>query len=144
MSTTSAKAIVPHLHFDGVADKAITLYERALGAKVLAKMRWAEMPGGEVAAEDRDRIMHARLEVGKASLLIADRSCGGGEVPPGGNGVLMVEYEDAAEMDRRFAALAQDGKITMPIDDVFWGARFGQLVDAFGVCWMFHCEKKPA
>lgn len=137
---STIKALVPHLHFHGEASKAIAFYERALGAKVLAKMRWAEVPGGKIAPEDADKVMHARLEIGKGILLLADAMAGAPSVPP--NGTLMLDFDDAADMQKRFDALAEGGKVTMAPHDAFWGAKFGMLVDRFGVSWMFHCETK--
>ena len=50
--------------------------------------------------------------------------------------------EDPAVMQRAFDALSEGGSVTMPLQDTFWGARFGTLTDAFGIRWMFNCEKK--
>ena len=36
------------------------------------------------------------------------------------------------------------GTVTMPLQDMFWGARFGMLKDTFGVQWMFNCELKKS
>ena len=56
-----------------------------------------------------------------------------------------LDFDDVADMTGRFEALASGGKVTMPLQDTFWGARFGMLTDAFGVNWMFNCRaKKPS
>lgn len=134
--------IIPHLHFQGEASKAIELYQRALGAEVLACMKWSDMPGGAPpSAEDADKVMHAALQIGQAKLLLADRTSSSPKTGVG-NGTIMIECADADELQRRFDALAEGGKVTMAIHDAFWGARFGMLDDAFGVTWMFHSEKK--
>ena len=49
---------------------------------------------------------------------------------------------DAADMAQKFDALAAGGKVTMPLADMFWGARFGMLVDAYGIQWMFNHQLK--
>lgn len=141
----SIEALVPHLHFEGTCAEAIALYERALGATVVALMRWREMPGGgkDLPPEALDKVMHARLQVGKAALLVAD-TVPNAPSGPRANGSLMLEFDDPEDMAKRFDALAHGGKVTMPVHDAFWGAKFGMLVDAFGVPWMFHCEKKGA
>lgn len=134
--------IIPHLHFHGEATKAIELYQRALGAEVLACMRWSDMPGeARPSAEDNDKVMHAALQIGQAKLLLADRASGSPNVGAG-NGTIMIECADADDLQHRFDALAEGGKVTMAIHDAFWGARFGILDDAFGVTWMFHSETK--
>ncbi|MEO5942947.1 MAG: VOC family protein [Ferruginibacter sp.] len=45
-------------------------------------------------------------------------------------------------METTFAALADGGNITMPMQDTFWGARFGMTTDKFGVHWMFNHDKE--
>ena len=50
-------------------------------------------------------------------------------------------YTDAA---KKFEALADGGKVTMPFGDTFWGAKFGMLTDRFGIPWMFNCEIRRA
>jgi uncharacterized glyoxalase superfamily protein PhnB len=49
--------------------------------------------------------------------------------------------DKVAEAERVFHALAEDGSMTMPIQQTFWAARFGMLVDKFGIAWMINCEK---
>jgi len=46
----------------------------------------------------------------------------------------------AEELDKVFNALSEGGNITMPLQDAFWGARFGMLTDKYGVSWMFNHE----
>jgi PhnB protein len=57
-----------------------------------------------------------------------------------GNVTISLDFDGLGEMTGRFDALAAGGKITMPLNDTFWGAKFGMLTDAFGVRWMFNCE----
>jgi len=45
------------------------------------------------------------------------------------------------EAERIFHALAEGGSVRMPIEETFWAARFGMLVDRFGTPWMINCEK---
>jgi PhnB protein len=45
-------------------------------------------------------------------------------------------------MAGKFDALAAGGKVSMPLQDTFWGARFGMLTDAFGIHWMFNAQLK--
>jgi PhnB protein len=52
-----------------------------------------------------------------------------------------LNVDSVAEAERVFAALAEGGSIQMPLGATFWAARFGMLVDRFGVAWMVNCEK---
>lgn len=68
------------------------------------------------------------------------RAHGGGEQFLGG-----FDLRSAEEQDRLYSALGEGGKATMPLQDTFWGARFGMLTDRFGVNWMFNFDHpRPA
>jgi PhnB protein len=60
----------------------------------------------------------------------------------GDNIWLAVDCDDTSEQDRMFNAIAQGGNIVMPLDNTFWGARFGMIKDKYGIGWMFNCELK--
>lgn len=51
---------------------------------------------------------------------------------------LSLNFTDLETIEKTFKALAEGGHITMPIQDTFWGARFGMTKDKFGVHWMFN------
>ena len=131
------KQLNPYLNFDGTAEKAIKLYETALGARTESIQRFGEVPGG--APENKNRVMHALLRVGEGVLMISDTQPG---MPRtlGDQLHIALDFDDLAEMARRFEALAAGGKVTMPLQDTFWGARFGMLTDAHGINWMFNAN----
>ena len=135
------KQLNPYLNFNGTAGKAIRLYETALGAKVDNVMRWNEAPGTKVTPETKDLVMHARLRIGDGILMLSD-SRPDAPVTVGNNAHVTLDFDDANDMARKFEALSAGGKITMPLQDTFWGAKFGMLTDAHGVSWMFNCETK--
>jgi PhnB protein len=60
----------------------------------------------------------------------------------GNNVSINLEPDTRAETDRLFAALAAGGTVGMPLQDMFWGAYWGSLVDRFGIHWMFNCTAK--
>jgi PhnB protein len=139
----SIKNVNPYLSFSGTAEKAIKLYEGALGAKVENVMRYGDAKGMDVPADSKNRIMHAVLKVGSAGAfyMLSDTTP---DMPaPAGNNVrVSLDWDDAAEMAKSFDALSVGGKVTMPLQDTFWGAKFGMLTDAFGIHWMFNCENR--
>jgi PhnB protein len=139
----SIRKITPYLNYPGTASKAIKLYESALGAKVENVSRFGDIPGQNTPPELKDRVMHALLQIGEATVMISD-TMPDHPYTPGTNIHVALDFTDAADMGRRFEALSAGGKVTMPLQDTFWGAKFGMLVDAHGVNWMFNCEvKKP-
>ena len=138
------KRLNPYLSFNGTAARAIRLYETALGAKVENVMRWNEAPGTEVTPETKDLVMHARLRIGDGILMVSD-SQPNQPVTAGTNAHVTLDFDDPNDMGRKFEALsAGGGKVTMPLADTFWGAKFGMLTDAYGVSWMFNCETKKS
>jgi PhnB protein len=138
------KSITPYLNFGGDAAQAVKLYESALGAKVERMMRFGDAPphgGGEMSAADKERVMHASLRIDGQLIMLSDGPSHW-QVPREGNVHVSLDFSDTAEMAKKFDALAEGGKVTMALQDTFWGARFGMLVDRFGIQWMFNCELK--
>ncbi len=60
----------------------------------------------------------------------------------GNNMYINLEPDSRKETDRLFKALSEDGKIEMPLQEMFWGDYFGSCKDKFGVQWMFNCSSK--
>ena len=64
-------------------------------------------------------------------------------VKPRGYYVLLC-VDDAADAERIFSALAENGKVQMAIQKTFWSQRFGVLTDQVGIPWEINCEQAPA
>jgi PhnB protein len=132
------KSLNPYINFNGTAMQAIALYERVLGATTLNVARAGDVPGMNVPADQRERVMHGVLRVGASQLMVSD-------APPAqpvsmaGNVHVSLDFEDIDEMARKFTSLADGRAVTVPLRDTFWGATFGMLTDRFGVRWMFNC-----
>lgn len=138
------KKLNPYLNFDGDATKAIKLYESALGAKVERLSRFGDEPAAGTPPEHKDRVMHALLRLGEHGIIMISDTMPGMPFSTGNNIHVTLDFDDVADMDRKFAALSAGGKVVMPPSDAFWGARFGMLTDAYGVNWMFNCELKKS
>jgi len=132
------KSTITYLTFDGKTRQAMEFYKECLGAE-LQMMPFSEAPGAP--PEAKDRITHAHLSKGGATLLMASDTMPGTKLTQGNNFSVLVPCETAEEIDRLFTAFGRNGKVTMPLQDTFWGARFGMLTDQFGVNWMFNFEK---
>jgi PhnB protein len=130
----------PYLLFDGQCEAAFKFYEQALHGKIDSMFTFAGSPMEQgTPPEWRNKIMHARLSIGEQVIMGSDPPPQHFSRPQGFSVSLSVK--DPAEADRLFNALAQDGKITMPIQKTFWAARFGMCVDRFGIPWMVNCEQ---
>ena len=54
---------------------------------------------------------------------------------------MMLRPKDAAESERIFSDLAEEGTLQIPFGETFWALRFGMVVDRFGMPWLINCEK---
>ena len=129
----------PYLTFNGQCETAFKFYERSLGGKIEAMLPHAGTPAEQhVPAEWRNKILHARLIVGDQVLMGSDAPPERYEQPKGFS--VSLQLKDPAEAERLFNALAANGTVRMPLQKTFWAARFGMLVDQFGIPWMINCD----
>jgi PhnB protein len=106
-------------------------------------MRFKESPEPHPGLQpgSEEKIMHASFQIGETTLMASDGRCEG---DPNFNGfTLSITVADEAEADRVFAALADDGNVTMPLSETFWAPKFGMVEDRFGVGWMISVQHKP-
>lgn len=132
------KEIITYLNFDGNCREAMTFYGRCLEAE--AHMMPFSETNMDFPKEAKDRIMHANLSKGPATLMASD-TMPGMPFKQGNNFSVCISCESLQEIEKLFTALGENGKVTMPLQDTFWGARFGMLTDQFGINWMFNFEK---
>ena len=132
--------LTPYLNFAGNAQEALDFYANALEGQVVYMQRYGDspMPSDE---DYKNKVMHARLQFGDNLIMVSD-AMKGNEVSIKGNIQLSIEMDDVGQQERVFNKMAEGGKVTMPLSDQFWGARFGMLQDKFGVSWMFNCNLK--
>jgi PhnB protein len=118
-------AITPHLVCAGAAD-AIEFYKKAFGAVEETRLPG---PGG--------RLMHAMIRINGAALMLVDEMPEWGALGPKalkGSPVTIHLY--VADADAFVARAVKAGaKVTMPLADMFWGDRYGQIQDPFGHNW---------
>jgi PhnB protein len=133
------KEVVTYLNFDGNCREAMTFYRQCFGSE-LQMTPFSETPGNFPEAA-KNRIMHARLAKGSTSILMASDVMPGMPLHQGNNSSVSVHCDSAQEIDKLFTALGENGKVRMPLQDTFWGARFGMLTDRFGIQWMLNFDK---
>lgn len=144
MTTT----ITPYLNFPGTTREVFAFYEKALGGRIDAMLRFADMPSSAIPAEGcgaqnaefGDGIMHACLTLPGGANLFA------GDTPPsmpyqGIKGVMLaLQYDTVAEATAVFETLSQGGSVQMALAPSFWSKTFGMLTDRFGVSWAVNGE----
>ncbi|MEZ5364961.1 MAG: glyoxalase/bleomycin resistance/extradiol dioxygenase family protein [Bryobacterales bacterium] len=133
------QTIQPYISIGGGKGReAIALYEKALGAKAERLMKWDECPM-DIPAERKGLVMHCEIAAGELKIMLCDSP---EDAAKGGQVSITLGFADAESMTKSFEILAEGGKVIMPIDDAFWGDKFGMLHDRFGVKWMFVCPQK--
>jgi len=132
------RVIQPYLFFNGRCEQAVEFYRQALGVELEMMMRFKDSPDppppGAVPAGFENKIMHCSIRVGTTTVMASDGGCADTAGFQGFSLSLSVASE--AEADRVFAALADSGRVTMPLEKTFWAPRFGMVEDRFGVGWM--------
>jgi PhnB protein len=130
-------SITPYLFFGGRCQEALEFYRTALGAEVDMMMLYNQSPEpatpGMIPAGFEDKVMHATFRIGETILQASDSSQEGLAF----NGFsLSLTLPNEAEVDRVFTALAEGGKVQMPLEKTFWSPWFGMVTDKFGMDWM--------
>jgi PhnB protein len=127
--------VTPHLMIaDRRAVEAIEFYTRAFGARELHRV-----------PSDDGRIMHCHLTINGGSLMLNDdfpEYRGGNEVQPPQGVTLHLQVEDADALWTQ--AVAAGATVTMPLEDQFWGDRYGQVQDPFGHRWSIGAPVKAS
>ncbi len=130
------QAIVPYLNFNGNAEEALAFYSNALNGQVVFQQTFGDMASDP---SYKDKVMHATFAAGELTFMVSD--CPPGVSVQSGDQVsLSLNFDSVEALEKTFNALAEGGNITMPVQDTFWGARFGMTKDKFGVHWMFNYD----
>ncbi|MGZ3459991.1 MAG: VOC family protein [Archangium sp.] len=124
--------ITPTITVRGAAE-AIEFYKKAFGAKELSRMAG---PDG--------KLLHAEIKIGDSMVMLSDEFPSMGSSSPqtlgGTSSSLMIYTRDVDALFER--AVAAGAKVTMPLADMFWGDRYGQVADPFGHRWQLATRKE--
>jgi PhnB protein len=129
----------PYLTFNGQCEIAFRFYEKCLGGKIVMMMTYGDSPlAAQTPLERRKHILHCSFALGDQLLAGADAPPEHYRKPQGFS--VTINLDDAAEAERIFQALSENGTVQMPLQQTFWALRFGMLVDQFGTPWMINCQ----
>lgn len=138
-----------YLNFARSTEQAFTFYKNIFGTEFSAPIaRFRDVPSGPdqpvISEADNDLVMHIELPILGGHVLMGTDAPDsmGFTVVSGNNMYINLEPDTREETERLFNGLSVGGKVEMPLQDMFWGAYFGSLVDQFGICWMFNCADK--
>jgi PhnB protein len=138
-----------YLNFPRSTEEAFLFYKSVFGGEFTTPiMRFRDMPTHPdhppLTEADKNLVTHVELPILGGHLLMgtdAPESMGFAVVS-GNNMFINLEPDNRAETDRLFNALSAGGHVEMPLQGMFWGGYFGNLVDRFGVHWVFNCASK--
>jgi PhnB protein len=121
-----------YLNYPGTCEPAFRFYEQALGGTISRLMRHGDMPESRVPPDWADKVLHARLDIGNATLLGADIP----NAQPMRSAYVTLTVDTAEEAERIYRVLAEGGEIFMKMEQTFFAKRFAMLRDRFGTSWM--------
>ena len=130
----------PYLNFDNNCREAMNFYKDCLGGELVLQTV-GEMPAmaAQMPPDFKDHILHSSLTSGEIVIMGSDLSR---EKRMEGNTVqLCINCDSEDQLNSFFSNLAKDGKVTEPIADMPWGAKYGALTDKYGKQWLFNFHK---
>jgi len=138
-----------YLNFARNTEDAFNFYRSVFGTEFNGHIaRFKDIPPQEgmppLADADKDLVMHIELPITGGHVLMGTDApeSFGFTVTPGNNVHLSLEPDTREETQNLFDKLSAGGKITMDLQDMFWGAYYGSCTDKYGVQWMVNCTAK--
>jgi PhnB protein len=135
--------IVPHLHIDSKTKEAMTFYQSIFGGELFFQTVEESPMKDQMPKENWKKIMHSSLTVDGEIVLMAVDMMDPKTFTKGDIVTLSVNCKSEDEIKMHFKKLSEGGKVTMPLDEMFWGATFGMVTDKYGFDWMLNFQKKP-
>ena len=142
-------SVTTYLNFSRSTEAAFMFYKSVFGTEFAAPIgRFSAVPAqpGQppMAEADKDLVMHVALPILGGHIIMGTDApeTMGFSLKQGNNVYINLQPDTRVETVRLFEALAEGGKVEMPLTEMFWGAYFGSLADRFGTQWMFNCESK--
>jgi len=137
-----------YLNFPGNTEQAFLFYRSVFKTEFCGKgiQRFGELPADPsqppIAENVKNMVLHIELPIiGNHILMGTDAPKEMGFTSIYGNNMhINIEPESREEAKRIFDELSEGGNISMPLQDMFWGAYFGSFTDKFGINWMINYQ----
>jgi PhnB protein len=133
-----------YLNYGGNCEEAFRFYEKNLGGKIKAIMRYSEQPDPKNAPPGTENfVLYINMTIGETELM-------GSDVPPERfqpmrSVYLSLSVNSNEEAEQIYKLLSEGGEVFMPMAETFFALRFGMLRDRFGTSWMIlHQKPMPA
>ncbi len=134
-----------YLNFPGKTEEAFNFYRAVFRTEFVGPIaRFSEAPAHPdhpLSEAEKQLVLHIELPILGGHMLMGTDAVEsmGMRVATGNNVHLNLEPDTRDEARRMFDALAEGGQVSMPLQDMFWGAYFGSLTDRYGINWMVNC-----
>lgn len=138
-----------YLNFTDQTEAAFLFYQSVFGTEFEGGIRrFGDMPPQEgmppLPEEAKNLVLHVSLPIAEGYKIMGSDAPVqmGFTVQKGNNLYISLDVDSREEADRLFQGLSVNGKVEMPMSDMFWGAYWGSFTDQFGVKWMINHDKK--
>jgi PhnB protein len=127
-----------YLNYRGNCEQAFLFYEQHLGGRITGITRHGEQPNPNIPADWKEKVLHARIEIGTMVLMGADIP----NAEPMRSAYLTLSLDREEDAERVYAVLKDGGEIFMKMEKTFFANRFAMLRDKFGTSWMLLHESQ--
>ena len=121
-----------YVNYRGDCEQAFRYYERHLGGRITGIVRHGEQPNPTLPDDWKDKVLHARIEIGSTVLMGADIA----QAEPMRSAYLSLSLDREEDAERTYALLGDGGEIFMKMARTPFANRFAMLRDRFGTSWM--------
>mgnify|MGYP003578514213 CR=1 FL=1 len=129
-----------YVNYRGNCEPAFRFYEQHLGGRITGMIRHGERPNPGIAPDWKEKILHARIDIGTTVLMGADIP----QAEPMRSAYLTLTLDTEAEAERVYALLVDGGEIFMKMEKTPFSNRFAMLRDRFGASWMLLHQPESA
>ena len=121
-----------YVNYRGTCEEAFRFYEQHLGGRITGMTRHSDQPNPNIPPDWKDKVLHARIEIGNAVLMGADIP----SAEPMRSAYLTLTVDSEAEAEHLYGLLTDGGQIFMKMEKTPFANRFAMLRDRFGTSWM--------
>ena len=121
-----------YLNYRGACEEAFRFYEQHLGGRIISMERHGNSPNPNLPGDWKDKVLHARIELGGAIVMGADIP----NAEPMRSAYLSLSLDSVSEAERIYALLIDGGQVFMKMTETPFAKRFAMLRDKFGTSWM--------
>ena len=121
-----------YVNFPGNCEQAFRYYEQHLRGHITGVVRHGGASNPSIPADWKDKVMHARMDLGNTVLMGADIPT----AEPMRSAYLTLTLDSEADAERVYAALKDGGEVFMKMEKQPFANRFAMLRDRFGANWM--------